>query len=121
VSTIVCACTLAIAQLANVLVCLIDMLHAPARIDRCVAVGMPGSYKAPPNGLELHITHIGVNAQFLVGLSGVHGNGEDFIQQNEGDFLNKFIILDQQYTMVRLIACEQIKKWTSWSASFPAS
>src|SRR5450830_549296 len=74
VPTIVCAAALAIAQLADVLVGLVDMLHALACFDRRIAIRMPSCYKAAPDRFELCITDSGVHAQFLVGLPGIHGD-----------------------------------------------
>src|SRR5450830_1890946 len=66
------AIAVVIAKLSDVLVGLVDYLHASAGASRRVAVGVPGSDQAPPGGFELCVTGAGVQAQFLVGLLGVH-------------------------------------------------
>ena len=61
-----------ITQLADMLVGLVDELHPGGRVFRRVAVGVPGSNKPSPCGLDLRITGTWVQAQFLVSLLVIH-------------------------------------------------
>lgn len=62
----VCAVAVAIAQLVDVLVSLVDMLHAPACAGSRVAVRVPSGYKAPPGCYEVRIIDTGVHTQLKV-------------------------------------------------------
>ena len=60
-------------MLAQVVVSLIDALNPKGRVRRTIAVRVPARHQPSPLRFQLIIIDIGVQSQFVVGVSGVHG------------------------------------------------